>query len=155
MPWQALGHSRFPRSATGRAQPRSALCERIVGPREETAATKASADRYGIYPSILTTTAKAEESTPVDADTQDPAVNAAQADSEYVVTQQPTAVARGQEPPEETTSAQDSVAAGFAGDDNITPDAAANENFAEPKPFNVSPGEPARKPTSQRARRIP
>ena len=32
------------------------------------------------------------------------------------------------------------------------PDAAADENFAEPKPFNVSPGEPARKPASQRAR---
>ena len=120
---------------------------------EEAAAAKKSSDRYGIYPSMLTTTAAAEESIPVDANAQDSAVNAAQADSEYVRNEQPAAVARGQEPPEETTSAQDSVAAEIpAGDANVTPDAATDQNFAEPNPFNASPGEPARKPVSQRAR---
>jgi uncharacterized repeat protein (TIGR01451 family) len=119
---------------------------------DEAAAAKTSADRYGI-PSMLTATAAAEESTPVDADAHDTAANAVQADSAYVGNEQPTAVARGQEPPEETTSAQDSVAAESpAGDANVTLDAATDENFAEPKPFNVLPGEPARKPASQRAR---
>jgi uncharacterized repeat protein (TIGR01451 family) len=120
---------------------------------EEAAATKASTDRYGIYPSTLATTAPAEESAPVEAAPQVAPVTTAQEDAASVAVDEPIAVARGQEPPEDAVTTQGSVAAADSTNDtNAASSPDAGGSFAEPTQFNPTAGEPARTPASQRAR---
>jgi uncharacterized repeat protein (TIGR01451 family) len=119
---------------------------------EESAAGKAPDERYGIYPSTLTTTASSEAPTPIDV----PAATVSTVAEQQGVAAdlvENAAVARGQEPaevasPTEPTTNANATVSDIAVDQEI----ASASTYAEPRQLNVATGETPQSPSTQRAR---